>query len=79
VPRVRVSYLCWRSAEQVEPVVELHADNGVSFRAGELLFKLHQAVAADLQHTDHRFLEGLRMYSPPPPDESPFYYLKLGS
>jgi hypothetical protein len=76
---VRVNYLCWRGEEQVEPVVELSASNGVFFCAGELLFKLHQGVVADLQHTDHTFLEGLKMYSLPPPGQPPLYYLQLGS
>jgi len=78
-PRVRFNYLCWRDGEQVEPVVELTSDNGASFRAGELLLKVHRAIAADLQGGDHRFLEGMLLAQPPQPGEPPFYGLRLGS
>jgi hypothetical protein len=78
-PRVCVSYLCWRDGEQVEPVVELAGDDGKSFRAGELLFKIHRAVAEDLQRGDHRFLEGMVLARPPQPGQPPLYGLRLGS
>ena len=78
-PRVRFSYLCWRGEDQIEPIVELTSDNGVSFRAGELLFKVHCAIAADLKNHDHRFLEGMTRGREPEPGEPPFYYLALGS
>src|SRR5262249_14208266 len=73
-PRVRFNYLCWRGDDQVEPTVELVSDNHEWFRAGELLFKIHRAVAPDLQRGDHRFLEGLTLYFPPPPPGQPPFY-----
>lgn len=78
-PHVRVSYLCWRGQEQVEPVLELVSDNGTSFTAGDLLYKIHQGVAESLRGADHRFLEGLILSSPVPAGQSPLYWMRLGS
>jgi hypothetical protein len=41
--------------------VQLHSDNGASFRAGELMSKLVGAVAGELADSCHRFFLGLRL------------------
>lgn len=83
-PRVRVSYMCWKvddqseDDDQVDMVVDLAADNGQSFSAAELLFKLHNAVVNNLRDDDHQFFEGLRLLSPEK-DTPPTYSMHLGS
>lgn len=77
-PGIRVSYMHWQGDDQVDAVVELAADNGESFGASELLFKLHNAVVNDLRDDDHQFFEGLHLV---PAEEGvlPTYALQLGS
>jgi len=77
-PRIRVSYMHWKGDDQVDAVVDLAADNGESFGAAELLFKLHNAVVSDLGDDDHQFFEGLHLL---PAEEGvlPTYALHLGS
>ena len=78
-PRVRIRYECFDEDEnEIEPVVELVSDNGVSFSAGELFFKIHNAVVEQLRDLDHSFFEGLsrvRQRSA----EVPLYEVSLGS
>src|SRR5262245_55113787 len=51
VPRVRVrAELAWLDRD---PVVELTADNGAAFTAGELLFKIHNAFVALIRDSDY--------------------------
>ena len=78
-PKVRVQYMCWRGADQVEPVVLVESDNGASFSQGELLYKIHNEVVADLRDMDHSFFEGLSLHKQPPKGEAPLYFLSLGS
>ncbi len=78
-PRVRVGYMCWQGDEQVEPVLELVSDNGESFTAGELLFKLHNAVVEQLRQIDHHFFEGLGLHSRQVAGTPPLYILRQGS
>lgn len=62
---------------QLEVIASLSADNGVSFTAVELLFKLHNLVA-NKELGDAIFFEGLKQF-----DEDfnslPTYYLYCGS
>lgn len=51
-PRVQVLYRCWRGQRQVEPVVKIAARDGASFTAGELLWRVHNAVRHDLHDMD---------------------------
>jgi hypothetical protein len=76
---VRVVYMCWAGDEQIEPVVELASDDGESFTAGELLFKLHNAVVGQLREINHHFLEGLELHSNQAADKPPLYVLHQGS
>jgi hypothetical protein len=76
--RVRVSYLCWRGARQVEPVVAI-AGPGPGLTAGELLWRVHNAVVGDLRALDHKFFEGLTLGHRGSAAEGPLYHLSLGS
>ena len=77
-PRVAVRYRYWEGDEQVEPVITLEADDRRSFTAGELLFKLHNAVVEQLRDTDHHFLEGLALAGWVE-GQVPLYQLRQGS
>ncbi|MBC7790848.1 MAG: hypothetical protein H7Z74_12940, partial [Anaerolineae bacterium] len=62
--RVTVSYFGIDKPTDVEythGTIELASDNARYFIAGELLFKLHNALVAYLRDADHRFFEGLRL------------------
>src|SRR5262249_24287498 len=39
--------------------VQLSSDNGSSFSAGELLYKLHNAIIGNVRDSGHRYFEGL--------------------
>ena len=78
-PRVRVSPdVHWYLSDE-DPVVELVADNGESFTAGELLFKVHNAFVADLRQMDHKYFEGFSLSRHQRMDAPPLYDLDLGS
>ncbi len=77
--RVRVSPdVHWYLTEE-HPTAEFAADNGESFTAGELLFKVHNRFVAELRRMDHKYFEGLTLDSHPAPGEPPLYLLDLGS
>lgn len=77
--RVRVSPdVAWYLTDE-HPTVELVADNGRSFTAGELLFKVHNSFVAELRQMDHQYFEGLTLSEDLEPDEPPLYDLDLGS
>jgi hypothetical protein len=78
-PRIRVFYMCWHGDEQVEPVIELVSDNGEFFTAGELLFKVHNAVVEQLREINHHFFEGLSLHSRQTAGMPPLYVLRQGS
>lgn len=61
--------------------VDLVADNGESFTAAELLFKVHNAFAVELSEGDHVFFEGfLRVDTKGrDPNAPPVYEVCLGS
>jgi hypothetical protein len=77
--RVAVRYRCWRGDEQIEPVITLEADDGRSFTAGELLFKLHNAAVEQLRDIDHHFFEGVALAGWIEDGKVPLYELRQGS
>lgn len=79
VPRVAVRYECWQGDKQIEPVVLLEADDGRAFTAGELLFKVHNAVVEQLREIDHHFFEGLVLAGWDESGRVPRYQLRQGS
>jgi hypothetical protein len=77
--RVRVSPdVAWYLTDD-HPTVEFAADNGESFTAGELLFKVHNAFVGDLRRMDHKYFEGFTLDEDQGPGEPPLYNLDLGS
>ena len=65
----------WKPGE----TVELAADNGESFTAGELLFKVHNAFVAHLRQMDHQYFEGFSLDEHQEAGKPPLYNLDLGS
>ena len=77
--RVRVSPdVAWYLTDE-HPTVELVADDGRSFTAGELLFKVHNSFVAELRQMDHKYFEGFTLSEDQEPGEPPLYDLDLGS
>lgn len=74
---VRVYFRCHPLEE--DQSVDLVSSGEVGFSAGELLFKLHNAVVDDLDDRDHHFLEKLRLNSQPVAGAPAAYVLELGS
>ncbi|MBX7170881.1 MAG: hypothetical protein K1X72_07985 [Pyrinomonadaceae bacterium] len=70
---INLIYEFWEDDDEIEKVVEINADNGESFTAGELLFKIHNLVVDDLRGMDRHFFEGLSL------DKPPTFWLNLGS
>lgn len=64
--------------EQREVAVTFKADNGRSFTASELLYKLHQRLW-HRQLGDHIFFEGLLVCKVPEQEYPPSFYLHCGS
>jgi hypothetical protein len=62
-----------------DPTTEIAADNGESFTAGELLFKVHNRFVGELRQMDHKYFEGFSLSGEPRPGEPPLYDLDLGS
>ncbi|MEO2281031.1 hypothetical protein [Pseudoalteromonas pernae] len=56
---ISVSYWCYEGESQIDKTVEIHSDNGISFTALEVLYKLHNSIVLDLDEIDHHFFEGL--------------------
>ena len=80
--RVRVRYFGVASPEDDEytdMVAELQADDGAQFTAGELLLKLHNAVAPRLEGADHGYFEGLFLTEDVGDDGVPLYEMMQGS
>jgi uncharacterized protein (TIGR02996 family) len=80
-PRVSVRYMCWEGGRQLRPVLDLTSDNGEFFTAGELLFKIHNAVVEQLRQIDHHFFEGLvrEQGEGSRGEEPPLYRMRQGS
>jgi len=79
---VRITCEFWEEGwaeEEVEPIIHLTADNGTSFTAGELLFKVHNTVLAQGNMGDHHFFEGLSRKRTRDPNEAPLYEIDTGS
>jgi hypothetical protein len=77
--QIRVVYTYWQGEEHLDGVVELTSDGVEGFSAGELLFKLHNAVVGPLRENDHCFFEGLSLYFHQTPVKAPLYILHQGS
>ena len=80
--RLRVTYFGLASPdddEYTDMVVDLRADDGARFTAGELLRKLHNAVAPHLKGADHVFFEGLFLTEDVDEDGVPVYEMMQGS
>ena len=63
-----------------EPRILLEADNGKSFTAIELLYKLHQKLGPILGNQDNRFFEGFTFATDQEPENMgvPIYFLDTG-
>jgi hypothetical protein len=59
--------------------LELAAENGAYFTAGELLFRIHTSLRDLLQHNDHVFFEGLERAGANVNVGVPMYIVVLGS
>lgn len=82
IPRVIVKWFGLESpgdADYTDYTLELEADDGAGFTAGELLLKLNNAVAPRLNGADHAFFEGLFLTDDPPVDGVPVYEMMQGS
>jgi hypothetical protein len=81
-PRVRISYFGIATPGDVDYTdysVELASQNGESFTALDLLFKLHNAVVDRLGEADHCYFEGLLLKEAPSGTQPPLYELQQGS
>jgi len=65
----------------LEKELTLEPDNGSSFKLKELLYKINEEIAPELEDQDKRFLEGLFFESSNDPayPDTPIYNLFLGS
>jgi hypothetical protein len=82
LPRMRVTYFGLESPgddEYTDFEVELAADNGTHFTAGELLRKLNNVVAPRLEGVDHCYFEGLFLTEEVGDDGVPIYEMMQGS
>lgn len=80
--RLRVTYFGLESPdddEYTDMVVDLRADDGARFTAGELLRKMHNAAAPHLEGADHAFFEGLFLTEDVGEDGVPVYEMMQGS
>ena len=76
---IRVSPdVAWYLTDE-HPTIEFGADNGHSFTAGELLYKVHNAFVANLRQMDHQYFEGFTLDENQEPSKPPLYNLDLGS
>jgi hypothetical protein len=78
-PRVIVRYFYDSiGEEQIWQEVELVSDNGESFTAGELLYKLHNAAIRHMSCSGHHWFEGFELETATE-SRVPVYSLRLGS
>jgi hypothetical protein len=76
LPRMRIAWFGVESPEDEEYtdfVLDLQADDGAQFTAGELLLKLNNAVAPRLAGADHCYFEGLFLTEEVGDDGVPVY------
>lgn len=83
-PKVIMQYVVFprnENDEISEPQVEIIAENGRSFTAKELLFKMHNALRDILESEDHHYFEGLTFSTDQDPNYKgfPVYFVDLGS
>jgi hypothetical protein len=78
--RVKIRHERWDDDEEGEgeSVIELSTRNSTGFTAGELMFKMHNAVVEYLRDMDHKFYEGLELDEDASGD-IPLYEIMLGS
>ncbi len=82
LPRIRVKYFGVESPEDedyTDFVLDLQADDGAQFTAGELLLKLNNSVAPHLAEADHCYFEGLFLTEEVGEDGVPVYEMMQGS
>jgi hypothetical protein len=82
VPRIRVKYFGVDPDEPDEYAdyeTELSSAGENPFSNSELLFKLHNAVAASLREADHCYFEGLELIEPGGGGSPPLYEMRQGS
>lgn len=62
-------------------LLDLRSDNGASFTAGELYYKLYRAVAAEVRSSYHCWFEGLELVTTMTTEQGsvPLYRLWLGN
>jgi hypothetical protein len=79
-PRVKIRHERWDDDEEgdAETVIELSASNPAGFTAGELMFKMHNAVVEYLRDMDHKYYEGL-VLDDDAAGSVPLYEIMLGS
>lgn len=78
-PRIRIEYFRDEGGFEYEDFIEIESDNGEFFTAGELLFKVHNAVVEQLREINHHFFEGFALESIRSRDNLPVYHLCQGS
>ena len=83
---VRIGFMCWDAAgeEQLDVAFDIESDHPEHFTAGDLLFKVCDGIAADLEEHDrklydHCFFEGLSLHTPTAERDRPLYFVRFGS
>ncbi|MET0042904.1 MAG: hypothetical protein ABW100_05235, partial [Candidatus Thiodiazotropha sp. 6PLUC3] len=79
IPKIAIQFFYYKNDDYKEPTIKLVADDGVSFSAGELLYKLHASVAGLLDSSDHHFFEGLVLVPGTDHEGLPLYRINQGS
>lgn len=80
--RVRIEYfgvIDPTEDEYAELSVDLEADNKEYFTNEEVLFKLHNAIVAQLRDADHQYFQGLEPKAHSAADGTPIYIMSQGS
>ncbi|MCB9262827.1 MAG: hypothetical protein H6607_10675 [Flavobacteriales bacterium] len=80
---VAIQYIKWNEEEEDhdEERIILVADNGKYFTNGELMYKIHQALAPELENDERHFFEGLLFGGDAEPENPgiPLYFVLTGS
>jgi len=81
--KVVIQYMKYDEEEEDwdEPQILLEAENGKSFTAGELLYKIHQTAGKALEGDDNVYFEGISFATDQDPDFPgiPVYFLDTGT
>jgi hypothetical protein len=75
-PRLAVELMAPAAADWTAQQVLLTAGNGAFFTNGELLFRLHNAIVAQIRGTDLVYLQGLELVNAQGPEGAPVYRLR---